>query len=140
MFERREKPPSLTNADEMGKRIVRAGSLNEKDAEQAVSAPFLFARVRANIAEESSKRQSRSGILQGRFMDLAELALAVLVVAAAGVFWSSRAQSLTATPVSPKPDTVVTLTACSVSASDRCVISTGQVVQLVMNGTNANRE
>jgi hypothetical protein len=42
--------------DRMGREIVRASTMNEPEAEAAVSSPFLYARLRSRIAAERERR------------------------------------------------------------------------------------
>jgi len=44
--------------DRVGREIVRASGKNETEAESAASAPFLYARVRARIAAERTRREA----------------------------------------------------------------------------------
>jgi hypothetical protein len=42
--------------------VVRAATANEAETEAAANAPFLFARVRARIAEEMRRREEAGGL------------------------------------------------------------------------------
>jgi hypothetical protein len=43
--------------DRIGREMVRASALNETEAEQVASAPFLYTRLRSRIAEERQRRE-----------------------------------------------------------------------------------
>jgi hypothetical protein len=43
--------------DRIGREIVRASAVNETEAEQVATSPFLYTRLRARIAEERERRE-----------------------------------------------------------------------------------
>jgi hypothetical protein len=52
--------PENEKLDRLGKVILRSAAAREEDVETAASAPFLFARVRAAIAEQRQTEESGS--------------------------------------------------------------------------------
>ena len=54
--------------DKAGRLILRAASQTEGETEAAASTPFLFARVRAAIAEEQKRRDETGGWLSLLFV------------------------------------------------------------------------
>jgi hypothetical protein len=88
--------------DLIGKVILRSAAAQEEDIEAAASSPFLFARVRAAIADENRQREESGGwlsmILVARraipAMALVATLAAVLTVWSAGPsFTGAQAQS-----------------------------------------------
>lgn len=49
--------------DRLGSEIIRASSLNETEAEAAVSSPFLYTRLRSRIAAELARREEKDNWL-----------------------------------------------------------------------------
>lgn len=47
--------------DDVGTRILRAAAADESEIQAAATAPFLFARIRARLAEGNRRREESSG-------------------------------------------------------------------------------
>jgi anti-sigma-K factor RskA len=57
MITRKKDSERDERLDLLGREIVRASSANEAEAEAAASSPFLYARLRARIAQERERRE-----------------------------------------------------------------------------------
>jgi hypothetical protein len=141
--------------DRLGTEVIRAAALSDQETERSASSPFLFTRVRAEI--DSRKRleagvrepkQARGSAGVGFIVGTLKLSLATLLVLVATAFWTLRTRSMEQSRYQwwdqsggqsvpkPKAPSEVGLTACSLSAADKCVISTNDVVQLVVNSNS----
>src|SRR6185369_2857919 len=60
MFWSKRENKKEKDLDQFGRIVIRASSLSDGEAEEAVSSPFLLDRIRARIAEEQ-KSQARPG-------------------------------------------------------------------------------
>jgi hypothetical protein len=75
--------------DRLGRKIVRASAMNEREAEAVASSPFLYARLRSRIASERERR--KEGERSVALLDVvwrAMPAMALVAVFALALFWS----------------------------------------------------
>ena len=120
--------------DRVGKSVARASGISEDKADQIASSPFLYARLRARI-EAERKQQSEPDIGWFATFKIARRAipaLALVAIAAVATLWFAA----TKYTVSPSPgganvyvsNPLTPVTACSLSATDECAISSEEVL------------
>ncbi|MBV9957309.1 MAG: hypothetical protein JO360_02775 [Acidobacteria bacterium] len=81
--------------DRLGSEIVRATAMPETEAESVAAAPFLYARLRARInAERTRREEGESRLAMLKVFWRAVPALALVAVFALALFWSSATQRL----------------------------------------------
>jgi hypothetical protein len=139
----------------LGTEVVRAAALSDQETERSASSPFLFTRIRAEI---DARKRLEAGVRErkpvrgvggaGLIVGTLKLSLATLLVLVATAFWTVRTRSMEQARYQwwdqyggqPVPKAIapseIGLTACSLSAADKCVISTNDVVQLVVNSNS----
>ena len=82
--------------DLVGRETMRASSLNEAEAEAAVSSPFLYSRVRSRIAEEVSRREEKESWLSMLIVFWRAVpAMALVAVACLVLFLSANPRGTT---------------------------------------------
>ncbi len=87
MLKRKTHPPLDERLDRAGREIVRA-SLNEAEAEQVAASPFLYARVRARIAEREQRQEAGENWLAMLMVAWRAVpAMALVALFAFGLFW-----------------------------------------------------
>lgn len=120
--------------DRIGKSVASASGLSESEADQVASSPFLYARLRARIEAERNK-QAEPDIGWFATFKIARRAipaLALVAIAAVASLWFAA----TKYTVSPPPGgasvevsyPLTPVTACSLSATDECAISSEEVL------------
>ncbi|MGH9763069.1 MAG: hypothetical protein ACREDR_26690, partial [Blastocatellia bacterium] len=105
--------------------------------------PYLYNRIRSAIesaqnAERQKPNSSPLGVLAAGRLNIALASLSLLVT---GCFWLIRIRPQPAGPGLLRPPAVAgvgglsadRLTACSISSKDKCVISTEDVLQLLVS-------
>jgi hypothetical protein len=100
MFE--SNPEKNEQLDRAGRMVLRAAAADESEIEAAATAPFLFTRVRAAIAEEQGRREDAGGWLSIFFVArqaVPTMALIALLTAILTV-WSAQLGA----PASPTDD------------------------------------
>jgi hypothetical protein len=144
MFRKNKK--RLSDLDSLGTEIIRAAAVSDQETESSASSPYLFARVRAEI---ETRKKLDAGLTEPMPMlapgavifamfkpGKLKLGLAAFLVVAATGFWTVWARSMSQPTSQVSSPQEVGLTACSLSNADKCVISTNDVVQLVVNGNS----
>ncbi|MGZ8847480.1 MAG: hypothetical protein ACXW3C_13550, partial [Pyrinomonadaceae bacterium] len=78
--------------DRLGRQVLRAASQTEPEIEAAADSPFLFARVRARIAEEGRRQSEAGGWLTLPFVARRAVpAMALIALLTAGItLWPSQ--------------------------------------------------
>ncbi|HVS21109.1 MAG TPA: hypothetical protein VHD88_04635 [Pyrinomonadaceae bacterium] len=84
--------------DRVGHAVLRAAAGNDAETEAAASAPFLFTRVRAAIAEEQRRRNEAGGWLSMLFVARRAVPAMVLVAVLAAILTVWSAQPSAPTP------------------------------------------
>jgi uncharacterized membrane protein len=123
--------------DSIGKELLKAATLNDQEVDQIANAPFSYARLRANIMQESIKHSEASDNWFA-IVSLARYAIPVMLVIALitiSSFWllhqhteqvsKSNANLLLPAMVSAP------ITACSISSKSECVVSNNDVLSIV---------
>jgi hypothetical protein len=99
MPERDERRRVNERLDRLGREVLRAASVSdERLAERASSAPFLYTRVRARIAEERARREEMTQGWQifSVLMRRAVVLMALVASLSLGVFLFARVRTETA--------------------------------------------
>ncbi len=139
------------NLDDASRAILRAAAVSEQEAKAAVSSPFLYAKIRARIAEENQKENRTLSILF--ILKRAIPALAFIALMTTLAFWYAPKNSTTnvapSTNVLPhleEPEfhivsnpTNAPLTACSIASKEECAVSTKDVVAILMNTSEGKK-
>jgi len=87
MFKYSDRQNSNNRLDSVGRSVLRSASLNETEANAALS-PFMYARVRARIAAEHARREAGEGWLSLLFVARRAMpAMALAAAVAFGSFW-----------------------------------------------------
>lgn len=131
-WKKREKIPD-DRLDRVAREITRAAI--SEDAEETVSSPFLYSKLRARIRAEQERRASPSNTL-GATIGAARVAIPALVIIAIAVtivFWMTGAGAPSRNTVNINmPEIgyggIAPLRACSVSDSAGCNVSTDEVI------------
>ncbi len=127
--------------DRAGRAVLRAAPASNEEINAALSSPFLYARIRARISE--NKRVQPISYYQSLMMfSLVRQAIPILAVIAILAVCSYNfagrkppvqnafADESAYLPISD-PNTPVT--ACSISSKKECVVSTNEVLALLVN-------
>ncbi len=85
MFGNKRKYETEERLDRLGRTALRMSVLDEEEAAQLASSPFLYARVRARIAAERTRREATGGWFAVARHAVPALALASM--AACCLFW-----------------------------------------------------
>jgi hypothetical protein len=139
--------------DRTGQEILRAACASEEQVNSAVAAPFLYARIRARVAD--SKKNPPVPFYQSLMIfSVVRYALPVLALIAFLAVGSYKFIGKTA-PLNnsvvnntQRIDNTVPLTihdpnapvtACSITSRTECVVSTDDVVALLVNSTERQK-
>lgn len=133
MFRKKHQRRSDEELDRAGKSLLLSAAASDEETDKATSSPFLFARIAARIEEEERRRstQDAAWLISFREAKRAIALLALVAVAAFGLFWSSsgeqpqRAKQATSNEASIRP---ASLNACSLASTDECAISSNDVL------------
>jgi hypothetical protein len=134
MFKR--KKGSGDRVESLVGEVTRSAAITDEESEAAITSPIFFARLRARIETESNRRQvvESRPIVPALAVGNMKLALSGLMVVAAVAFWLTRIPGMSAWAKEARPpDPPAGLTACSLSATNACAISTGDVLQLLLS-------
>ncbi|HEX8140451.1 MAG TPA: hypothetical protein VF544_22995 [Pyrinomonadaceae bacterium] len=98
MPEKEERRQRNERLDRLGREVLRAASASdERLAERASSAPFLYTRVRARIAEERERREEMQGWqIFSVLMRRAIVMMTLVATLSLGVFLFARVRTQTA--------------------------------------------
>ena len=116
--------------------VARSAALTDDESEAAIASPLFFSGVRARIEREKKQVrvvEARPPVLR---VGAVKLALSGITIVAAVAFWLVRIPVGVGHPAyspQPGPEPSPVLTACSISAATACAISTGDVLQLLLN-------
>jgi hypothetical protein len=144
MFKRNKNTSPLGELDQLGVEVIRASLPADEEVEKAASSPFLFTRVMADIQSRDKAGVRRSALDGGYARERYRASIwayrlrfvvAVLFVFGAMGFWVVRAK-LVPLAGDERVASEARLTACSVSNRDKCTISTEDVLQLLVSGSN----
>jgi len=124
--------------DAVAREIAKSAALADNESDAAVSSPLFLFRVRARIDREKSSRRAERDLSVAPVIGVGgmKLAFSGLMLAAAIFFWavwipSTRGQASEAERRSQQP-----LTACSISATSACAITTGDVLELLLSNSS----
>ena|ERR1044072_2192394 len=137
--------------DGVGRAILRAAAVNEREAEAAIASPFLYAKIRTRIAEENQKENRALSILF--ILKRAIPALAFIAIMTTLAFWFTPKNTppniSPSANVLPHPDepqfhivnnpTDAPLTACSIASKEECAVSTKDVVAILMHTSEGQK-
>lgn len=140
MFKRKRQDENEL-LDRLGTEVVRAAELDAGAPGAGTPSPYLYNRIRSAIesaqgAERHKPVSSPLGVLAAGRLNIALAGLSLLV---AGWFWLIRIRPQAPGPgVFPAAGSIGRLsadrlTACSISSKDKCVISTEDVLQLLVS-------
>ncbi|HST22147.1 MAG TPA: hypothetical protein VLR90_13570 [Blastocatellia bacterium] len=132
--------------DRVGKSVARASGISEDKADQIATSPFLYARLRARIeAERKQKSEPDIGwFATFKIARRAIPALALVAIAAVASLWFAA----TKYTVSPPPGganvevnyPLTPVTACSLSSTDECAISSEEVLATMFAEQEGKKE
>ena len=131
-FKKKDQEPN-ERLDRAGSELIRAAGLSEFESDEAASAPFLYARIRARI--ESDRRSDKS--VPAAMLSIswrAVPALAMVAVAAVSVFWVTTPAPAATGAVPPAPvqsdniKLIATGGTCALSSAGECAISSEEVL------------
>lgn len=134
MFWKKKNQSHDEPLDRLGNSITRASGIGEDKADQIASSPFLYAQLRARIeAERKQKAEQSSGwFATFKVARRAIPALALIAIAAVASLWFAAAKyTVGDARGSANIDVSYQLspiTACSLSATDECAISSEEVL------------
>jgi len=129
--------------DRLGRNIVRAAALSDEECDQVASSPMLYARIRAQIAQEQAGGTTPYGSWFAMILAAwrAIPVMAVIAIVAAGVFWWSGAAGKVHRVPSPEAGSTQNsgaeglgpVSACSISSKEECGISTEDVLATMID-------
>jgi hypothetical protein len=94
MPKREDRLESNERLDRIGRRVVRAASRNDAEAEAVASSPFLYTRMRARINAERERRETTERWLDfSVLMRRAVLLMSLVAVLSLGVFFFARVRT-----------------------------------------------
>jgi hypothetical protein len=133
--------------DKAGQAILRAACASDEEVNSAVAAPFLYARVRARMAD--CKKNPPVPFYQSLMIfSVVRYALPVLAIIALLAVSSYKFAGKPATPGNNRVDNTVPLTihdpgapvtACSITSRTECVVTTDDVVALLVNSNERQK-
>jgi hypothetical protein len=131
--------------DKTGREILLAAQATDAEVEAAVASPFLYAKIRARMQEE---QQASTQPFYQSFMLFAVMRRAISILAVIAVL-ALCSYTFTGKPAPPQnpaltisidrsllispPETKAPVTACSITSRSECVVSTDDVVALLVN-------
>lgn len=142
MFGWKKRDTQEKQLDRIGQEILRVAALSDEECDEAVSSPFLLARVRAQIAAERERREKPSDALASIFPVLRRAIPVMILVAvsAVGASWYVRPVAPAggnSNYIEPYPDPhnrrMAAVSACAISSTDECAISTEDVLATLVN-------
>lgn len=121
--------------DSIGKDLLKAVALSEQEVDEMAKKPFLYARLRAYIMQETIKR-SEAGNNWFAILSLAKYAIPVMSVVALvaiGAFWllHQHIEQVSKSNTSFPNIVSAPITACSISSKSECVVSSNDVLSIV---------
>lgn len=132
--------------DRAGHSVARASGMDETEADKIASSPFLYARLRARIAAEQARQTEPDS---GWFATLkiaqrAIPALGLIAIAAIAALWFVATKYADR----PLPDgasvyvsyPLTPITACSLSSTDECAISSEEVLATMFAEQEGKKE
>ncbi|MGA9770275.1 MAG: hypothetical protein WBV94_14645 [Blastocatellia bacterium] len=131
MFWKKRDQSHTELLDRVSLSITRASGIDETNVDQIASSPFLYARLRARI-EAERKQQTEGWFATFKIARRAIPVLAFVAIAAVASLWFAAANRSD----SPLPGganvyvnyPLTPVTACSLSATDECAISSEEVL------------
>jgi len=130
------KGNKVDNIGLVASEITRSAALTDEESEEVVSSPQFFSVLRAEIDREKQRRQAvpikpiAPAIVLGKM----KVAFSALMIIAAVTFWLLRIPTLTRrNSEESRSEEGPGLTACSLSATSACAITTGDVLQLLIS-------
>lgn len=134
--------------DRAGQAIVRAACASEEEVHSAAAAPFLYARIRARMAE--SRRQAPLPFYQSLMMfSVVRSAIPVLaLMAILAIFSYNFAAKKTLPPPSfqdqtaylPINDPKTPVSACSITSRTECSVTTNDALALLVNADEVKKK
>ncbi|HVF89440.1 MAG TPA: hypothetical protein VNH22_05200 [Blastocatellia bacterium] len=138
-----KKDHAQEELDRIGQEILRVATMSDEECDQAVSSPFLLARVRARIAAEKERRETGTTAWMS-FFPVLRRAIPVMILitlSAVGASWYlqtagpvDRPSDNTVLYPDPHGERVAPISACAISTKDECSISTDDVLATLVNG------
>ena len=132
MIGKKRDQNSAENLDRLGSEIVRASASNEAEGEAAATAPFLYARLRTQIAAERTQREEgESWLTMLAVIWRAIPAMAMVAILAVVLFLSSSSgtQMLTEDATQDASDAEGE----SLVSADNRALSSDDVLATIMN-------
>ncbi|MCI0487680.1 MAG: hypothetical protein L0229_13895 [Blastocatellia bacterium] len=136
MFWRKKQRIPDDRLDRVAQEITRAAVAD--NAEEVVSSPFLYSKLRARIEAEQERRAEpvNGWLVMLAAARLAIPALAIIAIAVTAMFWfggaSAPPESAANVPYINMPEMgyggIAPIQACSVSDSAGCNVSTNEVI------------
>ena len=116
--------------DCIGNEALRAAAMSDEEADRAALSPFLYSRVLSRIEAERQTDAGGSWIMSIALPGRAVSAFALAAMLAVATFWvaSSRSDRVEAGPASGSTAAAGVVSACSLSSTDECAISTEDVL------------
>jgi hypothetical protein len=139
MFRRRSKDENK-RLEMLGREVVRAAAIDVEEPTETAASHYLYSRVRAAVeASEHAGRPPVAPLLDVFATARLTVAAAALSLFATVCFWLIRLHPSSPRLPPSKVDASVgvlpadKLTACSISSKEKCVISTEDVLQLLVS-------
>ncbi|MEW6126954.1 MAG: hypothetical protein AB1757_07940 [Acidobacteriota bacterium] len=139
--------------DEAGRTICRSARATDDELAQAMASPFLFAKIRARIAQGNPTTARPTSIFLIWRQAIPALLLVAMIATVSFLVAPKKAAPVVANPpdiLQPASDpkfqlinnpTGAPITACSIASKEECAVSTRDVVAILMNtseGQNRN--
>ena len=130
--------------DKAGRAILRAAAASEAEIEQTLASPFLYAKIRRRMQNQKPATLFHPSLMLFSIMRQAIPILALIAIVAVCSYNFSGQKSAAQKPPAPIPfeeqqaylhinNTKTPVTACSIASRTECVVSTDEVVALLVN-------
>jgi len=139
----RKKHDAQEELDRIGREVLRVAAMSDEESDEAVSSPFLLARLRARIAAENERREMGTTAWLS-LIPVLRRAIPIMILvtlSAVGASWyiqSVRSGEQPATNIGlypdPRGERMAPISACAISTKDECSISTEEVLATLVNG------
>ncbi|MBI3650315.1 MAG: hypothetical protein HY231_04640 [Acidobacteria bacterium] len=130
--------------DQAGRQLLRAARASDAEVDAALASPFLYARIRARLGEANrnpAQPFSPGALLALVFRRAIPLLMLVALLAVGAYQFIGKARSPQSLQPSladqnillPISEPKAPVTACSITSRSECVVSTDDVVALLVN-------
>jgi hypothetical protein len=133
--------------DRAGEAILRAARASQEEVNSAAAAPFLYARIRARLAESKAPAPFYQSLIMFSVVRRAIPVLALMAVLAIFSYNFAARKAPAAAPSFQDPSAYVPIvdsnapvSACSITSRTECSVSTSDVMALLVNSNEVPKK